>query len=177
MESFVSNVVISLAGVEPIEDPVPLSEEHEAQEPCMVVPISYVDSQSTIREIDINLNAAPKTDVVGDDLYNSNDPSDREIDDECVNNDGNVNVSSVRNQICRIVIHNNPWAHMSRIDPDATHAAEFPKNPEILPTHRLAVDSDPEELFVGQRFESKEEYIFFIKRYSMNISVDNKVII
>ncbi|PPD75102.1 hypothetical protein GOBAR_DD27971 [Gossypium barbadense] len=52
--------------------------------------------------------------------------------------------------------------------------AEFPEYPEILPTHRQAVNSDHEELFVGQRFESKEECVFAIKRYSMNIIVDYK---
>ncbi|KAH1107774.1 hypothetical protein J1N35_011542 [Gossypium stocksii] len=85
------NVPIQLfakvAGVEPTEDPTPLG-------------------------IDINLNVAPKTDVVGNDVYNSSDASDHEvdidsdpnmdevpndIDDEGVNDDGNVNASSVEN--------------------------------------------------------------------------------
>ncbi|KAK8331496.1 hypothetical protein V6Z12_A10G077600 [Gossypium hirsutum] len=153
-----------LAGIEATEDPTSLSKEDGAQEPCMVVPISYVDSQSTIHEIDIDLNATPETDVVGDDVYHSSDPSDHEVDsesdpdvgrvpndieDEGVNDDGNINASSVGNQILRIVIHNNPGVHMSRIDPDAAHAAEFPEYPKILPAHRMAVYSDPEEFFVG----------------------------
>ncbi|KAK5832074.1 hypothetical protein PVK06_015874 [Gossypium arboreum] len=88
----------------------------------------------------------------------------------------NVNASSVGNQIRRIAIHNNLGVYMSRIDLDAAHAAEFSKYPEILPAHRIAVYSDSEELFVGQRFKSKEECVFAIKRYSMNISVDYKVV-
>ncbi|KAK5792806.1 hypothetical protein PVK06_033928 [Gossypium arboreum] len=111
-----------LAGIEATEDPTSLSKEDGAQEPCMVVPISYVDSQSTIHGIDIDLNATPETDVVGDDVYHSSDPSDHEVDsesdpdvggvpndieDEGVNDDGNINASSVGNQILRIVIHNN----------------------------------------------------------------------
>ncbi|PPE00952.1 hypothetical protein GOBAR_DD02033 [Gossypium barbadense] len=97
----------------------------------MLVLISYVDSQSTVREIDIDLNVAPETDVVGDDVYNSSDPSDHEvdsdsdsdldldkvpdnIDDEGVNDDRNVNASSVGNQIHHIVIHNNPRAYIYR---------------------------------------------------------------
>ncbi|PPR80995.1 hypothetical protein GOBAR_AA39721 [Gossypium barbadense] len=102
-----------LAGVEPIEDPTPLGEKHGAQESCMMVLISYVDSQSTIHEINIDLNATPETDVVGDDVYHSSDPSYHEvdsdsdpdvdevlddIDNEGVNEDGNVNVSSVGNR-------------------------------------------------------------------------------
>ncbi|XP_017647920.1 uncharacterized protein LOC108488126 [Gossypium arboreum] len=180
-----------LAVVESTEDPTPLGEEDRPQEPCMVVPISYVGSQSTTHRIDIDLNATPEIDVGDDDVYRSSDPSDYEvdidsdpdmddvpndIDDEGVNEDGNINASLVRNQIHRIVIHNNPEAHISQIDPDSTHAAEFPEYPEILPAHQMAIYSDPEELFVGQRFKSKEECLFAIKRYSINISVDYKVV-
>ncbi|KAH1120509.1 hypothetical protein J1N35_003669 [Gossypium stocksii] len=149
-----------LAVVESTEDPTPLGEE----EPCMVVPMSYVGSQSTTHGIDIDLNVASETDVVGDDLYQSSDPSDYEvdidsdpdvddvpndIDDKVVIEDENINASLVGNQIRRIVIHNNPGAHMSRIDPDAAHAAKFPEYPEIVPAHQMAVYADPEELFVG----------------------------
>ncbi|PPE02200.1 hypothetical protein GOBAR_DD00798 [Gossypium barbadense] len=179
-----------LSDVEQTKDLTPLGEEHGAQEPCMVVPISYVDNQSTVRHTDIDLNAAPKTAVVLNDVYDSNDPFDHEvdsdndpdvdevlddIDDESVNDDGSVNASSNENLIRRIVIHNNPGAHMLLINPDAMHAAEFSKYPNILPAHRLAVDSDPEVLFVGQKFKSKERCVFPIKRYSMNVSVDYKV--
>ncbi|XP_052882757.1 uncharacterized protein LOC128291605 [Gossypium arboreum] len=157
-----------LAIVESTEDPTPLGEEDGPQELCMVVPISYVGSQSTTHGINIDLNATPETDVGGDDVYQSSYPSDYEvdidsdpdvddvpddIDDEGVNEDGNINASLVGNQIRRIVIHNNPGAYMSRIDPDAAHAAEFPEYLEILPAHQMAIYSDPEELFVGQRFE------------------------
>ncbi|PPS20245.1 hypothetical protein GOBAR_AA00298 [Gossypium barbadense] len=157
-----------LAGIEATEDPTSLGEEDRAQEPCIVVPISYVDIQSTIHGIDIDLNVASETDVVGNDVYHSSDPSDHEvdsesdpdvdevpddIDDEGVNDDGNVNASSVGNQILRIVIHNNPGVHMSQIDPDAAHAAEFSEYLEILSAHQMAVYSNPDELFVGQKFE------------------------
>ncbi|KAK5784788.1 hypothetical protein PVK06_039322 [Gossypium arboreum] len=156
----------------------------------MVAPISYVDSELTILGIDIDLNVTPDMDVVGDDGYDNSDPCYQEvdsdndldvddvpddIDNEDVNDDENINASSVGNQMRRIVIHNNPGPHMSLIDPDTAYAAEFPEYPEILLAHWLAINSDPEELFVGQRFESKEECVFAIKRYSMNISVDYKV--
>ncbi|PPS09031.1 hypothetical protein GOBAR_AA11629 [Gossypium barbadense] len=108
-----------LVGVEATEDPTLLGEEDAHQEPCMVVPISYVGSKSTTNGIDIDLNAAPETDMVSDDVYHNSDHSDHEvdidsdpdvdevpddIDDEDVNEDGNINVSSVGNQIRRIVI-------------------------------------------------------------------------
>ncbi|XP_040969906.1 uncharacterized protein [Gossypium hirsutum] len=179
-----------LADMEQNEDLTAYGEEHATEEPCVVAPISYVDSESTIRGIDIDLNVTPNIDVVGDDGYDNSDHCEEEvdsnsdpdvddvaddIDDEDVNEDGNINASSVGNQMRRIVIHNNPGPHMSLIDPDAAHEAEFPEYPEILLAHRLAVNSDHEELLVGQRFESKEECVFAIKRYSMNISVDYKV--
>ncbi|PPS07374.1 hypothetical protein GOBAR_AA13272 [Gossypium barbadense] len=56
---------------------------------------------------------------------------------------------------------------MSLINPDAIHVAEFPEHPEILPAHQLAVNFDPEELFIGQRSESKEECVFAIKWYKL----------
>ncbi|PPE02674.1 hypothetical protein GOBAR_DD00233 [Gossypium barbadense] len=139
-----------LDGVEATEDPTLLGEEDGVQAPCMVVPASYIDSQSTIHGIDIDLNATAETDVVGDDVYYSSDPVDYEvdsesdpdvdevpddIDNESVNEDGNVNASSVGNQIRRILIHNNPGAHMSQIDPDVARAVEFSEYPEILPAN------------------------------------------
>ncbi|PPS20337.1 hypothetical protein GOBAR_AA00226 [Gossypium barbadense] len=151
--------------------------------------IQLFADQSTIREINIDLNVAPDIDLVGDDGYDSSDPCDHEVDsdsdsdmdnifddinDEEVNDDRNINAFSVGNQIQRIVIHNNPRAYMLFIHPDATHVAEFSEYLEMLPAHQLAIDSDLEELFVSQRFESNKECIFAIKRYSMNISVDYK---
>ncbi|XP_052886990.1 uncharacterized protein LOC128295453 [Gossypium arboreum] len=168
-----------LAGMEQNEDLTAYGEEHATEEP-----------ESTIRGIDIDLNVTPDIDVVGDDGYDNSDhcyeevDSDSDpdvddvpydIDDEDVNDDGNINASSVGNQMRRIMIHNNPGPHMSLIDPDAMHEVEFSEYPEILPAHRLAINSNHEELLVGQRFESKNECVFSIKRYSMNISVDYKV--
>ncbi|PPS11983.1 hypothetical protein GOBAR_AA08665 [Gossypium barbadense] len=139
-----------LAGVGATKDPTLLSEEEGAQESCMVVSISCIDSQLTIQGIAIDLNATPETDVVSDDVYRSSDPSNHkvdnesdpdvdevpyDIDDDDVNEDGNVNASSFGNQIRRIVIPNNLGAHISRIEPDAGHSAEFSEYPKILHAH------------------------------------------
>ncbi|KAK5771811.1 hypothetical protein PVK06_048055 [Gossypium arboreum] len=126
-----------LAGVEVTEDPTTLGEEVEAQEPCMVVLVSYVGSQSTIHGIDIDLNATPETAVVGDDVYHNSDPSDHEVDSDS--------------------------------DPDVDEV------PDDIDDEGL--NKDGNELFVGQRFESKEECVFAIKLYSMIISVDYKVVV
>ncbi|PPS13015.1 hypothetical protein GOBAR_AA07626 [Gossypium barbadense] len=159
-----------LVGMEQNKDLIAYGEEHRAQKPCMVALISYVDSESTICRIDIDLNITPNIDLVGDSGYDSSDPCGQEvdsdsdlvvdevpndIDDKCVNDDGNINASSVGKQMQSIVIHNNS-AHMSLINPDVVHVVKFSEYPEIVSTHQLAVNFDPEELFVGQRFKSKE---------------------
>ncbi|PPS09299.1 hypothetical protein GOBAR_AA11347 [Gossypium barbadense] len=69
-----------LAGMEQNEDLTAYGEEHGAQEPCVVALISYVDSESTIHGIGIDLNVTPDIDVVGDNGYDSSDPCDLEVD-------------------------------------------------------------------------------------------------
>ncbi|PPS08935.1 hypothetical protein GOBAR_AA11707 [Gossypium barbadense] len=99
-----------LADMEQNENLTAYGEEHGAQEPYMVALILYVNSESIILGIDINLNVTPDINVVGDDGYDSSDPSDQEdnsdpevddisddIDDKDVNVDGNINASSVEN--------------------------------------------------------------------------------
>ncbi|PPD95923.1 hypothetical protein GOBAR_DD07041 [Gossypium barbadense] len=99
---------------------------------------------------------------------------EHEVQDPCANDDGNVNTSLVGNPNRDIVIRNDPRAHMSNIDLDATHASEFPEYPDILTTHWLAADSGCEEVFMGQKFATNKECVFAIKRYIMNLSVDYK---
>ncbi|PPD83766.1 hypothetical protein GOBAR_DD19287 [Gossypium barbadense] len=99
-----------LAGMEQNEDINAFDEEYEVEEPWMVAPISYVDSESTMGGIGIDLNITPDIDVVGGEEESGSDHSDEEvdsdsdpdvddvpndIDDEDVNNDGNINASSV----------------------------------------------------------------------------------
>ncbi|KAH1113842.1 hypothetical protein J1N35_007220 [Gossypium stocksii] len=141
---------VELVGMKQNEYLTAYGEEHGAQESCMVAPISYVDSESTIRGIDIDFNVTHGIDVVGDDGYDSSDPCDQEvdsdsdpdvdnvpddIDNEDVNDDENLNASSVGNQMQSIVIHNNPRPHMSLIDPEAAHVVEFSEYHEILSAH------------------------------------------
>ncbi|XP_016681874.2 uncharacterized protein [Gossypium hirsutum] len=162
----------------------------------MVAPISYVDSESTMGGIGIDLNITPDVDMVGgeeegageeegdgdhwdEDVDSDGDPDvdnvPDDIDDEDVKHDEGINASSVEEQMGRIVIHNNPGPHMSLIDPDAAYVAEFPEYPEIVHSHGLSVTSDDDEIFIGQRFSCKEECVYAIKQYSMKISVDYKV--
>ncbi|PPD70518.1 hypothetical protein GOBAR_DD32604 [Gossypium barbadense] len=49
-------------------------------------------------------------------------------------------------------------------DEDAAYASEFPKYADIVLTHRLASNSQLEELFVGQLFENKADSVFAIKQ-------------
>ncbi|PPD89108.1 hypothetical protein GOBAR_DD13963 [Gossypium barbadense] len=64
---------------------------------------------------------------------------------------------------------------MLSIDPDAAHASEFPEYADIVPTHILASNSQLEELFIGQQFKNKADYVFGIKQYSVKVSIDYKV--
>ncbi|PPD95066.1 hypothetical protein GOBAR_DD07906 [Gossypium barbadense] len=154
------HLFVELAGVEPTEDLTVYGEEHGAQELCMVAPISYVD--------------------IGEDGYNNSDPCDQEvdsdsdidvdevlddIDDEDVNDDGNINASSVGNQIRRIMIHNKPRPYMSLIDPDTAHIVEFPVYPEILHAHRLAVNFDPEKLDFDKSYNELQGWIAAMREY------------
>ncbi|KAL1063052.1 hypothetical protein V6Z11_D13G119400 [Gossypium hirsutum] len=155
-------------------------EEDGAEEPRMVAPISYVNSESTMGGIGIDLNITPDVDMVGgeeegvdeeegggdhwDEEVNSDADPDlddvpNDIDAEDVNNDEGINASSVGEQMRRIVIHNNPGPHMSLIDHDAAYVSEFPEYPEIVHSHGLAVTSDDDELFIGQRFSLQHEDI------------------
>ncbi|KAH1121442.1 hypothetical protein J1N35_004602 [Gossypium stocksii] len=101
-----------LAIVERIKNLIASGEEYGAEELCMVALISYVNRESTIRRIDIDLNVAPDINVIGDDGYDSSDLCDQEIDsnsdpdidevpddidNEGVNDDGNINASLVGN--------------------------------------------------------------------------------
>ncbi|PPD99547.1 hypothetical protein GOBAR_DD03438 [Gossypium barbadense] len=59
-------------------------------------------------------------------LLDNSDPSNHEVD-----SDRDLDVDEIR---C-IMIHNNPMANMSLIDPDAAHVAKFLEYPIILPAH------------------------------------------
>ncbi|PPD92420.1 hypothetical protein GOBAR_DD10664 [Gossypium barbadense] len=54
-----------LVGMEQNEDVNASDEEDGAEEPWMVAPISYVDSESTMGGIGIDLNITPNVDMVG----------------------------------------------------------------------------------------------------------------
>ncbi|PPD83522.1 hypothetical protein GOBAR_DD19538 [Gossypium barbadense] len=185
-----------LVGMEQNEDVNASDEEDGVEEPWMVALISYVDSESTMGGIGIDLNITPDVDMVGgeeegaDEEEGGGDHWDKEvdsdgdpdvddapddIDDEDVNNDEGISASSIGEKMRRILIHNNPGPHMSLIDPNAAYVAEFLEYPKIVHSYGLAVTSDDEELFIGQRFRCKEECIYAIKRYNMKISVDYKV--
>ena len=97
-----------------------------------------MDTSSDPCDQEVDSDTNPDVDDIPDD-----------IDDEDMNDDRNIKASSIGNQMRHIVIHNNPGPHMSLIDPNVAHEAEFLEYPEILPAHRLAVNSEHEVLLVG----------------------------
>ncbi|PPD84587.1 hypothetical protein GOBAR_DD18475 [Gossypium barbadense] len=71
-----------LAGMEQNEDVNASDEEHGAQEPWMVAPISYVDSESTMGGISIDLNITPDIDVVGGEEEGGSNHLEEEVDSD-----------------------------------------------------------------------------------------------
>ncbi|KAK5813147.1 hypothetical protein PVK06_028593 [Gossypium arboreum] len=116
-----------LANVESAEDFIPLSAEHGVQDLCTKVPRASVDKRLTVRDINFNapptyenLDLGPylqihavviQTDADSDNGYDNNGPNyevenysdpdldevPEDIDDKYVNDDRNVNASSVGN--------------------------------------------------------------------------------
>ncbi|KAH1129603.1 hypothetical protein J1N35_000981 [Gossypium stocksii] len=109
-----------------------------------------------------------ETKALGEDRSNDNGCFDHE-------DDGNDHARSIRNSSRGIVICNDHVAHMSIVDPDATHAFEFPKYPDIIHAHLMLAYPELDELFVGQRFVRKDKCVDAIKHYTMNVSVDYRV--
>ncbi|KAH1057073.1 hypothetical protein J1N35_035138 [Gossypium stocksii] len=117
----IQKLFAELTDVEPAKDPTQLGEEHRVQDPYG--DDGYISSDLSDHKVDNN----PDMDGVSND-----------IDDKGTNNDRNVNASLVENPIRCIVIHNNPGAHMSLINPYAVYATKFLKYHDILPPHWLA---------------------------------------
>ncbi|XP_017609411.1 uncharacterized protein LOC108455348 [Gossypium arboreum] len=97
------------------------------------------------------------------------------IDDEGPEEVEDVHGPSFCNPSHGIILRNEPGGNMLNVDPDAAHASEFPEYADIVPAHRLASNSQFDELFVGQQFEIKADCVFAIKQYSMKLSIDYKV--
>ncbi|KAK5844524.1 hypothetical protein PVK06_000664 [Gossypium arboreum] len=115
-----------LTDVEPVEDVIPLTQHYEIH-PVMI-----------------------ETDLDGEDGFDNNDDSDNkgedfsdpnvdevpnDIDNECVDDDENVYAHSIKSLSHGTVARNSPGSHISSIDPDASHAFEFPEYPNIISAH------------------------------------------
>ncbi|KAK5812142.1 hypothetical protein PVK06_027554 [Gossypium arboreum] len=64
---------------------------------------------------------------------------------------------------------------MSSVGPNAVLAYKFPEYLDIVPTHLMETDSEVGELFVGQQFDNKKDYVYAIKQYNIKLSVNYKV--
>ncbi|KAH1063731.1 hypothetical protein J1N35_028718 [Gossypium stocksii] len=89
---------------------------------------------------------------------------------------GGYKALSTENSTCGITIRNDIGANMPIVDPDMAHAFEFPEYPDIIPAHMMLADLKSKELFVGQRFVSKNTYVTAVKRYNMKVLVDYRVV-
>ncbi|KAH1057067.1 hypothetical protein J1N35_035132 [Gossypium stocksii] len=114
--------------------------------------------------------------------HDNNDFSDPDLDDipKNIDDEGavkgeNVHPYSAENTRFGIVIRNNLGAFMTDVNPDATLAREFPKYPNIFLAYLLDKKSDIEVLFIRQQFDNNKDYLYAIKQYSLNLSVDYKL--
>ncbi|PPR88033.1 hypothetical protein GOBAR_AA32651 [Gossypium barbadense] len=113
------------------------------------------------------------------DVEDFSDPDVDEVPDD-IDDEGSEEIEDVHGpSFCNpshgIILRNELGGNMLNVDPDAAHASEFPEYADIVPTHRLASNSQFNELFVGQQFENKADCMFTIKQYSMKLSIDYKV--
>ncbi|PPD69274.1 hypothetical protein GOBAR_DD33842 [Gossypium barbadense] len=97
------------------------------------------------------------------------------IDDKGLEEVKDVHGPSFSNPSHGIILQNEPGCDMLNVDPDAARAFEFLEYAGIVPAHKLASNSQLEELFIGQRFENNTDCMVSIKQYNMNFSIDYKV--
>ncbi|XP_016673069.2 uncharacterized protein [Gossypium hirsutum] len=153
-------------------------------------PVENVSPISQYREFDFDLNVGwtgqlecdgmsqiPKIPNYGGSSFSDPDVDEvpDDIDDEGPKEVEDVHSPSFCNPSHGIILRNEPGGNMLNVDPDAAHASEFPEYADIVPAHRLALNSQFNELFVGQQFENKADCVFAIKQYSMKLSIDYKV--
>ncbi|PPD99418.1 hypothetical protein GOBAR_DD03560 [Gossypium barbadense] len=92
-----------------------------------------------------------------------------DIDKEELVEGENVNPHSVGNTSPGIIIRNNIGSFMTDVDLDAALAREFPKYANIVPAHLVDNEFNEEELFVGQQFDNKKDYLHAIKQLSLKL--------
>ncbi|KAK5775195.1 hypothetical protein PVK06_043064 [Gossypium arboreum] len=135
--------------------PVEFSVEIAKPEPVLVVISS---------EHDIEYSSDPDLDDI---------PKD--IDDEGSVEGEDLHPHSTGNMRSAIVIRDNPGVFMTNVDLDVTLAREFSEYPDIVLAHLLDEELEYEELFVGQQFDNKKDYLHAINQYSLKLSVIYKV--
>ncbi|PPR82840.1 hypothetical protein GOBAR_AA37875 [Gossypium barbadense] len=78
------------------------------------------------------------------------DEVSNDIDDEGPEEVEDVHGPSFSNPSRGIILRNEPRGDMLNVDLDAAHAPEFPEYADIVPAHRFVINSQFEELFIGQ---------------------------
>ncbi|PPS01388.1 hypothetical protein GOBAR_AA19275 [Gossypium barbadense] len=97
------------------------------------------------------------------------------IDDEGLEEVEDVHSPSFSNLSHGIFLRNEPRGDMLKVYPDAAHASEFLEYADIVPTYRLASNSQLEELFIRQQLKNKAGCVFAIKQYNIKLLIDYQV--
>ncbi|KAH1073866.1 hypothetical protein J1N35_026194 [Gossypium stocksii] len=159
-----------LADLKPIENVSPISQHREFDFDLIVGWIDQLECEGTSRipqnpNYDVEDFSNPDVDEVPDD-----------IDDEGLEEVEDVHDISFSNSSRGIILRNEPRGDMLNVDPNAAHASKFSEYTDIVPAHRLAVNSQFEELFIRQQFKNKADCVFAIKQYSIKLSIDYNVV-
>ncbi|MFQ6636040.1 hypothetical protein Gotur_012780, partial [Gossypium turneri] len=117
--------------------------------------------QLHLEVICIDANVRERSDNYEDSDHDVEDFSNLDFDEvsDDIDNEGSKEVEDVHapsfgNLSRGIILWNDLRAHMLNVDPDVVHAPEYV---DIVLAHRLASNSQLEELFVGKRFENKAD--------------------
>ncbi|PPS20208.1 hypothetical protein GOBAR_AA00334 [Gossypium barbadense] len=97
------------------------------------------------------------------------------IDDEGPEEVEDVHGPSFSNSSHCIILRNESRGNMLNVYPDAAHASDFPEYADIVHAHRLAINSQFEELFVRQQFENKADCVFPSNNTASNLNAKNGV--
>ncbi|PPE02556.1 hypothetical protein GOBAR_DD00381 [Gossypium barbadense] len=169
---------VELEDAKPVDNVTQISQQYGVKDPRIEVLRSFV------HDFDIDLNVGYSnqyggrlqmhpvvidTNALGGDGSDNNDFSNHkgedfsdpdlddvldDIDDEGPDG-GNNHAPSVGNPNRGIVIHNDPEAHMSIVNPDVAHASEFSEYLDIILAHLMLEDPKSKELFDQRKLDSK----------------------
>ncbi|KAK5793415.1 hypothetical protein PVK06_034561 [Gossypium arboreum] len=139
-----------LEDIKPVENVTQLSQQYEVEDPR-----TKMDLNNDCSDHEGENFSDPNLDDVTNDIdYKGPDG-------------GNDHIPLVENLSHGIIICNDSEVYMSIVDPNTADASKFPEGLDIIVGHLMLKDPESKDLFMGQRFTSKDECVDAIKRSSL----------